>query len=264
MGSKPSDGQLNTAFRFKFGGKPLEQKKPLTLSDIIPPPSHQLMLANASMTEDDSAVLNSIYAKAIDIAPTAPRMRVDSDSSSKRRARHPARAPVETTHNRHSSELSFAGFSSSEEVRRGFEFANRQAFYPPIVSSRLAHRKHESVFSIASVSSYGFIINPGSTDPFDYGQPMRERPLSEISTLSMSMTHSPMSIVRHGSAGELTVTLRASTSVPPLNRRLCSRTTELTVDKIRPCLSPLRVRRSVSIIEASDIAKTTPAQVEAP
>ena len=185
VGSKHSDGQLNT--EFKFGGRPQEQKKPMTLSDIIPPLSHQLMLSNAS-TEDDSAVLNSIYAKAVDIAPAAPRMRLDSDSSSKHRARDSARASPKAAHNRHSSELSFAGFSSFEEVRRGFEFANRHAFYPPPnISSRLAHRKHESIFSIASVSSYGFVINPGSTDPFDYGMPMRGRPLSEISTLSVSV-----------------------------------------------------------------------------
>jgi hypothetical protein len=137
------------------------------------------MLANASMTEDDSAVLNSIYAKAIDLAPAAPRMRLDSDSSSKRYARDSVKPPARASHNRHSSDLSFAGFSSFDEVRRGFEYANRQAFYPPLnVSSRLAHRKHESVFSIASVSSYGFVINAGSTDPFDYGR--RERPLGDL------------------------------------------------------------------------------------
>ena len=49
MRSKASDGRLNT--EFKFGGKPSppppmpevpKTEKPMTLSDIIPPPSHYL------------------------------------------------------------------------------------------------------------------------------------------------------------------------------------------------------------------------------
>jgi serine/arginine repetitive matrix protein 2 len=192
MGSRPSDGQLNT--EFKFGGRPQEgkqeKKKPLTLSDIIPPPSHSHSLSQ-SATEEDSAVLKSIFAKAVDIPAAAPRMRLDSDSSSKRQVRDNSWRTAATAHNRHSSEVSFAGFESFEEVRRGFEFANRQAYYPAANMSRRTQWRRESVFSIASVSSYGHIINPGVPDPFDYGVPMpvlRGRPLSMDETLNMSMT----------------------------------------------------------------------------
>ena len=139
---------------------------------------------------------------------------------------------------RPASGISFEGFTSFEEVRRGFEFSgDRPGFYPPPVpaipagvdssnsnsfsfgsanysyvpavnSRRTApHKRHESAFSIASVSSYGHVINPGSTDPFDYGALMmpslQERSVSEgedeeqssqsgdgISLRSMSMSMS--------------------------------------------------------------------------
>jgi hypothetical protein len=74
---------------------------------------------------------------------------------------------------RPTSGVSFAGFESFDEVRRGFEFSDeRPAFYPPPVPTRrVPHRRHESAFSMMSVSSYGHVINPGSVDPFDYGLP---------------------------------------------------------------------------------------------
>ncbi|KAF5376919.1 hypothetical protein D9615_007315 [Tricholomella constricta] len=181
-GSRPSDGQLNTAF--KFGGLPKalqpsvlpQQDKPQTLSDIIPPASHVRSLSSSSMMEDDS-VLNSIFAKVSDIPQ--PRARVDSDSSARRRYRH----------SRHSSGMSFAGFDSFDEVRRGFEFSNDRPFYPPPAARRNArHNKQDSLFSIASVSSYGRAHDYGLSDPFDYGLPsLRERPSSEDMT-SMSMS----------------------------------------------------------------------------
>jgi serine/arginine repetitive matrix protein 2 len=122
---------------------------------------------------------------------------------------------------RPASGISFEGFTSFEEVRRGFEFSgDRPGFYPPpppvpaipsnvdsfsfgssgnasysfvpsnssynpTAARRAAppHKRHESAFSIASVSSYGHVINPGSTDPFDYGAllmpSLQERPVSE-------------------------------------------------------------------------------------
>ncbi|KAF9457373.1 hypothetical protein BDZ94DRAFT_1175700 [Collybia nuda] len=186
-GSRPSDGQLNTSF--KFGGLPKvqpaapQQEKPKTLSDIIPPPSHVRSLSNSSMLDEDDSILKSIFAKAADIPQ--PRARVNSDSSVKRRARENY-----YRHSRHSSGLSFAGFDSFDEVRRGFEFNNNSApFYPPPASRRYNHNKHDSLFSIASVSSYGHVLNAGSTDPFDYGLPsLRERPSSEDMSISMSMS----------------------------------------------------------------------------
>jgi hypothetical protein len=187
-GSRPSDGQLNKAF--KFGGRPKaplpplpvavdQQNKPQTLSDIIPPPSHVRSLSGSSIMDDDDSVLKSIFAKASDIPPLRPRPRVNSDSSIK---------PLVGSyrHSRNSSGLSFVGLDSYEEVRRGFEFgSDRAPFYPPSTARRNNHGRRESLFSIASVSSYGRVINSGSNDPFDYGLPsLRERPSSE----DLSMT----------------------------------------------------------------------------
>ncbi|KAF8964978.1 hypothetical protein BDZ97DRAFT_2075008 [Flammula alnicola] len=85
----PSDGQLNMSFR--FGGLPhmelikslpKDEEKLLTLSNIIPPPSHVRSLSesfNLDAFEDDS-VLKSIYTKIVmDVPPARPR--VNSDSS---------------------------------------------------------------------------------------------------------------------------------------------------------------------------------------
>ncbi|GLB36845.1 hypothetical protein LshimejAT787_0311320 [Lyophyllum shimeji] len=188
-GSRPSDGQLNTSF--KFGGlpkaaqppSPPQQVKPQTLSDIIPPLSHVRSLSNASAMLEDDSVLKSIFAKASDI----PRPRVNSDSSVKRRTRE----GLQYRHSRHSSGMSFAGFDSFDEVRRGFEFSNDQPFYPPPAATRrhYNHRQQDSLFSIASVSSYGQPRDYGLPDPFDYGLPsLRERPSSEdMSSLSLTV-----------------------------------------------------------------------------
>lgn len=174
VGSQPSDGELNKDF--KFGGRQSPSQSAeakdqlLTLSDIIPPPSHVRAISNGSITEADS-VLRVIFAKASEI-PSASRVRLDSDSSSKRQAREFSKVSQEenTSHARQSSTVSFAGFDSFAEIRRGFEFgSDRPAFYPPPAATRRRHGKQESLFSIASVSSYGRVINPGSTDPFDFG-----------------------------------------------------------------------------------------------
>jgi hypothetical protein len=84
------------------------------------------------------------------------------------------------------SRTSFAGLDSFDEVRRGFEFGpNRPAFYPPVSFSR-EHNKHDSIFSIASVSSYGSVIDNGAPDPFGYSR--HSRPPSEDMSVSMSMS----------------------------------------------------------------------------
>ncbi|KAJ6511227.1 hypothetical protein DFH09DRAFT_999601 [Mycena vulgaris] len=191
----PSDGQLNV--KFKFGGDLPEEekqvKKALTLSDIIPPPSHVRTQSLSSLMEEDDSVLKSIFANAADIA----RPRVNSDSSARRFAlensRHSMMSMHSRTHSRPASGISFTGLDSFDEVRRGFEFHNnRPAFYPPPVASnrRAPHARQDSLFSIASVSSYGHVTNPGITDPFEYGLPMpslRERPSSEDLSVSMSI-----------------------------------------------------------------------------
>ncbi|KAJ6577467.1 hypothetical protein B0H19DRAFT_561509 [Mycena capillaripes] len=196
----PSDGQLNV--KFKFGGelpaeekqkeKPKQSKKPLTLSDIIPPPSHVRAQSLSSLLEEDDSVLKSIFLHAADI----PRPRVNSDSSARRfeveNSRNSMMSMHSRTRSRPQSGISFTGFDSFEEVRRGFEFHhNRPAFYPPPVASnrRVPHARQDSLFSIASVSSYGHVTNPGTHDPFEYGLPMpslRERPSSEDLSVSMS------------------------------------------------------------------------------
>ncbi|KAG6916979.1 hypothetical protein DXG01_004408 [Tephrocybe rancida] len=195
-GSRPSDGQLNTAF--KFGGMPKvpevpamyqQDKPPKTLADIIPPPSHVRSLSNSSMMEEDDSVLQSILAHASDVP--RPRVRLNSDSSYKRREHESAQ--FQYRHSRHSSGMSFAGMESFDEVRRGFEFSNEQPFYPPPAANnrRTTHRRQqESLFSISSVSSYGRAHDYGLPDPFDYGLPsLREQPSSEdMSSISMSMS----------------------------------------------------------------------------
>uniref|UniRef100_D8Q0G2 Uncharacterized protein n=1 Tax=Schizophyllum commune (strain H4-8 / FGSC 9210) TaxID=578458 RepID=D8Q0G2_SCHCM len=165
-GSRPSDGQLNRAF--KFGGLPSPspvkeqpQDKPLTLSDIIPPPSHVRSLSNSSQSQEadssieDDSVLKSIFAKATNLpGQDMPRVRTDSSASSQffqdysRQAQDSHSAEL----SRPASGISFTGFDSFEEVRRGFEFNdNRPAFYPPPSSRNNSHNRHESLFSIASV-----------------------------------------------------------------------------------------------------------------
>ncbi|KAK0244974.1 hypothetical protein EDD85DRAFT_1348 [Armillaria nabsnona] len=179
-GSRPSDGELNKSF--KFGGSRSsppsseEKDRPMTLSDIIPPPAHARSLSMGSLMEDDS-VLKSILAKASDV----PRPRVHSDSSSKR------------AHSRQVSGSSFTGLDTFEEVRRCFEFPdNRPTFYPPSAAAYSKHNRQESAMSFASVSSYGRVVNPGVVDPFDYGDcglpSLQEMPSSDSLSMSMSMS----------------------------------------------------------------------------
>ncbi|KAG2030786.1 hypothetical protein BDR03DRAFT_161432 [Suillus americanus] len=205
MKSRPSDGRLNRDF--KFGGKPSSApsteriEEPLTLSDIIPPLAIAKSLSATSLAGDESAVLKSIFAKAVEIPSPPSRVRLDSDSSSKRIEPSAALASNVPGHRRHSSELSFAGFDSFAEVRRGFEFHDhRPNFYPPPgANSRSQHNKHESMFSIASISSYGQVINHGSTDPFDYGAlplpSLRERPSSDEFSFTMSSLDDTFSFI---------------------------------------------------------------------
>ena len=85
--SRPSDGQLNRSFR--FGGSPMPSERsdnsrsdglsgpPLTLSDIIPPHSHQLPNnSGSSLFEEDSSVLDSIMAQANTVLPVASEVAV--------------------------------------------------------------------------------------------------------------------------------------------------------------------------------------------
>ncbi|KAF8425040.1 hypothetical protein L210DRAFT_3489659 [Boletus edulis BED1] len=196
VASQPSNGQLNRDF--KFGGKHSSSSKkeasPLTLSDIIPPPEVVRSLSMVSFAGDESSLMKSILAHAIQIESPPERPRLDSNSPSKREAREAARKSfVVASHQRNSSALSFAGFDSFAEIRRGFEFHDsRPGFYPlPATMSAGQQRKHESIQSIASVSSYGNVLHGGSADPFDYGSlarlpSLRERPSSDNFSFTMS------------------------------------------------------------------------------
>ncbi|KAK6985147.1 hypothetical protein R3P38DRAFT_3450663 [Favolaschia claudopus] len=189
-----SGGQLN--LRFKFGGelpeeevqvqkpkpRPAATKKPLTLSDIIPPPAHARAQSLSFLMETDDSLMKSNHAHVKNL----PRPRVNSDTSIRRAALESSRVSMASMHSRTRSRpqsgISFIGLDSFQEVRRGFEFhQNRPAFYPPPVATnrQVPRAKQESVFSIASISSYGHVTNPGISDPFDYGLAMsslRERP----------------------------------------------------------------------------------------
>ncbi|KAI8973078.1 hypothetical protein BD414DRAFT_447875 [Trametes punicea] len=201
MQSKPSDGRLNKDF--KFGGKPSPQNstadssvKPLTLSDIIPPlsHSHSRSRSQASTTEDDS-VPKSIMAKASNVLPGETDSRPPKEPEPGDDGSGQSSFPDDMSrpsHARTESGLSFTGFDSFEEVRRGFEFGrNRPAFWPPPEAIfRPAHKQHESLYSIASISSYGAVVNPGAQDPFGYGQEPSRPPSMDDMSLSMSMSMS--------------------------------------------------------------------------
>ena len=190
---RPSDGELNRSF--KFGGMPRnrssaslakdDKKQPLTLSDIIPPPSHVRSLSNSTSMEEDDSVLNSIFAK---ITGGQGRSRASSDASARQLVREKRRS-IYKAMSRPTSGVSFTGFDSFDEVRRGFEFSDdRPMFYPPPAATRrVPHRRHESALSIMSVSSYGHVINPGSLDPFDYGLPSLRESSEDMSSVSVLM-----------------------------------------------------------------------------
>jgi hypothetical protein len=201
---RPSNGELNMEFR--FGGLPrLEEpeqqqntEQPLTLSDIIPPPSHVRSLSSSSSTSmlEDDSLFRSILAKVPD--DPQPRRRVASDASNRFLEVRQSLYRLSQA----SSVSSFTGFDSFEEVRRGFEFnSQRPGFYPPSSSTYQDNRHtRDSVMSIASVSSYGHVINPGVPDPFDFGLPsLQERPSSEdLSTTAFSIEDT-FSFLNHAS-----------------------------------------------------------------
>ena len=203
--SRPSDGQLNRSF--KFGGSPMPSQRsdhsycdgvsevPFTLSDVIPSHSQQLHNdSGGSLVEEDSSVLKSIMAQADTVLPVASevavpraRPRVGSNASAQviveNFSRNSATSQVSDAPQ---VRTSFTGFDSFDEVRRGFEFGpNRPVFYPPVSLSR-NHNKHDSMFSVASVSSFGSVIDNGAPDPFGYAR--HSRPPSEDMSISMSMT----------------------------------------------------------------------------
>jgi hypothetical protein len=204
VSSKPSYGQLN--LNFKFGGsslsaKPAERSQ-LTLSDIIPSPTHARSLSMASVGEEASAKLDVSQTMSNHASScSSVRERVDSVSSSKFSMHGNSRVDACSSHSRASSQLSFKGLESFDEIRRGFEFVEtRPTFYPPPSFNQQRNQlPRDSMISIASVSSYGMVINPGVQDPFDYGH--QSRPASADMSAFMTMSTSvddTFSFIRRG------------------------------------------------------------------
>ena len=200
---KPSNGQLN--LNFKFGGPPMSTElatsSQLTLSDIIPSPADVRSLSMASLPDDfphQSALPQAMCAPSS--YPSA-RRRANSDSSSMRSMHGDSRVEGYSLHSRASSQTSFKGLESFDEIRRGFEFVeNRPTFYPPpSFNHRRNQMPRDSMISIASVSSYGHVINPGVKDPFDYGYQSRPAScdMSAFVTMSTSVDDT-FSFIRRG------------------------------------------------------------------
>ena len=200
--SKPSYGQLDRNFR--FGGPPLSAKpadaSPLTLSDIIPSPAHARSLSLDYARGDDSTQQKAIPEDMNTSLPdSSVRRQFDSDSSSTRSVHEDSRVDAFSSHSRASSQTSFRGFESFDEIRRGFEFVdNRPAFYPPPFNNRRNQQPRDSMMSIASVSSYGFVIDPGLKDPFDYGYESRPASGDMSTVMTMSSVDDTFSFIRRG------------------------------------------------------------------
>ena len=206
--SSSRSGELNLSFR--FGGLNKDDSSimststlsythdaPLTLSDIIPPPDRARTISLSSQGTSDESVASERRpnrSPAVLLAPPTSqpsRLRVNSGSSG-----HRAPRSVYRGSSRPASGISFQGFDSFDEVRRGFEFAGERRFYPSASSTDM-NAPHTGDFhmgeaSTASTSSYGQnLLRPGAPDPFDYAVPMpslRERPSSEdMSIASFSM-----------------------------------------------------------------------------
>jgi serine/arginine repetitive matrix protein 2 len=202
--SKPSYGELD--LNFKFGGSPLSAKperSQLTLSDIIPPPAHARSLSMSSARENDPTQQSTVSHVMNAPSPSCSFAlhRVDSVSSSKCSMHEDSRVDACSSHSRASSQISFKGLESFDEIRRGFEFVeNRPAFYPPPSSNQRRNQlPRDSMISIASVSSYGMVINPGVQDPFEYGYESRpaSADMSAFVTMSTSVDDT-FSFIRRG------------------------------------------------------------------
>jgi serine/arginine repetitive matrix protein 2 len=193
---KPSYGQLD--LDFKFGGTPSAkstERSHLTLSDIIPSPSHARSLSMTSLQDNPTQPPNASQTLSAPSSYSSSRGRVDSISN--RLVYVDPRVDTNSSRSRASSQTSFKGFESFDEIRRGFEFAeSRPPFYPPSsFNNRCNQQQRDSMISIASVSSYGIVINPGVKDPFDYGRPT-SGDASGFMTMSTSIDDT-FSFIRH-------------------------------------------------------------------
>ena len=200
---KPPYGQLNP--NFKFGGSPMSTElaasSQLTLSDIIPSPAQARSLSMTSLQDDSPQQSALPQATSAPSSYPSARRRVNSDSSLRHSIYGDSRVDAFSLHSRASSQTSFKGLESFDEIRRGFEFVeNRPTFYPPpLFNHRCNQMPRDSMISIASVSSYGRVINPGVKDPFDYGHQSRPAScdMSAFVTMSTSVDDT-FSFIRRG------------------------------------------------------------------
>ncbi|KIJ56218.1 hypothetical protein M422DRAFT_63159 [Sphaerobolus stellatus SS14] len=150
---------------------------------------------STSAIEEDSSILRSIFAQAAEVPSTGriAKLSLESDTSSKRRARMSSgmtsgsQVDARYSHARNASDVSFSGLSSFGAMRTKFEFGpntSRPGFYSSIMREEFSHDRHESLFSIASISSYGELIHGGSNDPFNYGVEMDEEERDGLPALS--------------------------------------------------------------------------------
>ncbi|HEV7737619.1 MAG TPA: hypothetical protein VGO47_09660 [Chlamydiales bacterium] len=99
---------------------------------------------------------------------------LESDTSSKRRARMsttsnagvPPGPDARYSHVHNASDISFSGISSFGAVRTRFEFGPNTSCPEYFEASVPSHGRHESLYSIASISSYGEVIRDSLKDPF--------------------------------------------------------------------------------------------------
>ncbi|KAL5532249.1 hypothetical protein ACEPAF_5818 [Sanghuangporus sanghuang] len=210
--------------------------KPMTLSDIIPPPDHETRrYSYSSLNEDESAMLRSILAKAANLSDVSLGMNPDRDSTNSNRQRALDRL---IAHSRQNSDVSFSGLASYEDIRRGFEFgSSRPVFYPPrpsaASSSLLVPNAawRSSILSLGSVSSYGRVTRDGAKDPFDY--PVPSKRISEDMSCTVEDTFSFL-------------------KQDPMRQRVDSGASKYSVDSqyshIRPDVHQRRNRRQVESI----------------
>jgi hypothetical protein len=115
-----------------------------------------------------------------------------------------------------SSQTSFGGLESFDEIHHGFAFVeNRPTFYPPRSSiHRHDSLRRDSILSIASVSSYGFVINPGVKGPFEYGYQNQPVCCDMSALVTMATSFTGVRLI----ASMLTMTRPASTRAPGISR----------------------------------------------
>ncbi|KAF7315722.1 hypothetical protein MIND_00087900 [Mycena indigotica] len=203
----PSTGELSVGF--KFGGQlpgeepaPKMQKEPLTLSNILPPPSHRRAHSLTSLMEDkgSQAVLRvkSVLAYAADVA-AQPRPWVNwaPVCVALPSEIHALRWPACVLELVQDPPLASA-LPDSTRLMRSAEVSSSMLIAQRFIHHLLLRATLELttdgvILSSASpsVSSYGHVTDPGVNDPFEYGLPtpsLREQPSSEDLSISLSMS----------------------------------------------------------------------------